>query len=108
MISKEFFVKCINTLKQQHEMCRQLDNIFKDSPQGDFIDGYGFSNAEIEQCLADALGLALCNDLGIVSWWLWETNFGEFDADILNANGEVICYLDTPEKLYDFLVFLKD
>ena len=104
MISKELFVKCINTLEESWKMATDLDKVFRTYDRDDFINGFGFSDSKVETCLVDVIRDSLGDDKDLISWWCWECEFGKYEPYIYFGDSETPCViLDTPEKLYNFI-----
>jgi len=105
IISKEHFVACIKVLQEADDMACRINSIVNEYGRGDFITGYAFSNADTETKLVETLEIALEDTEHWISWWCFEADYGrdtEFTASV-SYNGEQFD-IDTPEKLYDFLV----
>lgn len=99
MIRKDDFVDSINALLMQQARDEEVNNAL------DVICGNDYSS-----CVADTSTIAtqalinllksLTNDLDdFIDWWLFE----DVGKEVKDAFGNLI-ELDTPEKLYDFLM----
>lgn len=99
MIRKDDFVNSINALLKQAE---------RDEDVNEALDV--ICNNEHSFCVADTSTIttqaliellkSLTNDLDdYIDWWLYE----DVEKEVKDAFGNII-ELDTPEKLYDFLV----
>ena len=99
MIRKDDFVRSINALLKQAERDEEVNEAL------DVI-----CNNEHSFCVADTSTIAtqalidllksLTNDLDdFIDWWLYE----DVEKEVKDAFGNII-ELDTPEKLYDFLM----
>lgn len=109
IITKDHFVACINVLREGDDMACRINQVVNEYKRGDFIDGYAFSNTDTETKLMETLEIALGDKDHWISWWCIEADYGrdpEFAAEV-SWNGESY-NLDTPEKLYDFLVSNKE
>ena len=103
-LTKEEFVKYINILLEFEDKETQLDSNF------------GLNIGEMTDNIVSAYRELLEKNMNdqynkitgtTISWWLYETNvrngFG-VDPEIYDLNGELVCRLDTPEELYDYLI----
>lgn len=103
-LTKEEFIKYINILLEFEDKETQLDRNF------------GLNIGELTDDIVSAYRELLEKNMGdqynkitgtTISWWLYETNvrngFG-MDPEIYDLNGELVCRLDTPEELYDYLI----
>lgn len=106
MISKEFFISCIDAIAKEEEYIHKFNQVVSDLLE----DGGGWP--KIYACknkLVEWLQNEL-NDGGpqsVIEWYLWELDFGK-KADQLhfyiNQEQRIV---DTPENLYDLLIELK-
>jgi hypothetical protein len=106
MITKEFFVTCIEAIAKEEEYLHKFSKAIAELLE----DGEGWP--KIYACknkLVEWLQNEL-NDGGphsVIEWYLWELDFGR-KADQLhfyiNQEERIV---DTPEKLYDLLIELK-
>lgn len=107
-ITKEEFVSYINVLLEFEDRETRLDKLF------------GLNIGELTDNIVSAYRELLEKNMGdeynstagsVISWWLYETNvrngFG-VDPEIRDLNGELVCRLDTPEELYDYLIQMYD
>ena len=110
MISKQEFVDIINKLKavndfvdKTNEEARNLD----DAIISDFFNASSLSISH-EQIVVQLLE-NIFDDTDIISWWLYDLDYGRKyeNGCILDANGNIID-LSMPEKLYDYLIELKN
>lgn len=99
MIRKDDFINSINALLMQQARDEEVNNAL------DVICGNDYSSCVVDtstiatQALIDLLK-SLTNDLDdYIEWWLYE----DVEKEVKDAFGNII-ELDTPEKLYDFLV----
>jgi hypothetical protein len=102
MITKEFFVSCIEAIEKESQYLEKFDKAMKDLLE----DGCGWP--KVHQCrdkLIEWLQIEM-NDSdaeGWIEWYCYDLKFGK-DAHRLRAYfGEVEYIIDTPEKLYDFI-----
>ena len=109
MISKEQFVTIISKLKttddfvnEINDKTRQLRETLDDSFV-DFFDGNSLFVAHTD--LVVKLLENMFNDNDIISWWIFELNYGKDykDGYIQDCDGNNID-ISTVEKLYDYLV----
>ena len=110
MISKELFVESMNELKKSWDMAVELNKIFHDYDRRDFLDGFGFCEDGIQDCLIKVIADSFGKDCAeILNWWCWECAFGENNPHIyLGEQEEPFITLDTPEQLYDFITNNKN
>lgn len=103
MISKEEFVAVLNKMKQQ----RDFDGKFYDLTCEAFPGCHGaiYNNSLWDICI-QLLSISVGSNDDLISWWVFECDFGEKDLDISwSENGEkYTTHLDSAEKLYDFIV----
>lgn len=99
MIRKEDFVNSINALLMQQARDEEVNNAL------DVICGNEYSSCVADtstittQALIELLK-SLTNDLDdFIGWWLYK----DVEKEVKDVFGNII-KLDTPEKLYDFLV----
>ena len=106
MISKEKFVEIINRLKDYNDLQDKIQNLFRDNIDNQEMD---FMNAGSICVSHESIVVELLKDMfnvkdDLISWWLYECNYGrDFSLGDLEDNGVEID-LSTPEKLYDYLI----
>ena len=109
MITKQQFVEIINKMKvtddfvnEINDKTRQLRETLDDSFV-DFFDGNSLFVAHTD--LVVKLLENMFNDNNIISWWIYELDYGRQykDGCIQDENGNNID-LSTSEKLYEYLV----
>ena len=99
MIRKDDFVRSINAILEQAERDEEVNNAL------DVICGndYSFCVAEtstiVTTALLDLLRNLINDEDDYIGWWLYE----DVEKEVKDAFGNII-ELDTPEKLYDFLI----
>lgn len=99
MIRKDDFVNSINALLMQQARDEEVNNAL------DIICGndYSFCVAEtstiVTTALLDLLRNLINDEDDYIGWWLYE----DVEKEVKDAFGNII-KLDTPEKLYDFLI----
>ena len=99
MIRKDDFVNSINAILEQAERDEEINNAL------DVICGNDYSNCVAETstivttALLDLLRNLINDEDDYIGWWLYE----DVEKEVKDAFGNII-ELDTPEKLYDFLV----
>ena len=99
MIRKDDFVRSINSILEQAERDEEINNAL------DVICGNNYSSCVAETstivttALIELLGNLINDEDDYISWWLYE----DVDKIITDAFGNKI-EIDTPEKLYDFLI----
>ena len=100
ILTKEQFVYYVNTLKKFNKMDTDLGNSFGINLE--------FMTDEIVGAYTELLGIAAggTKENNIINWWLYETNIDHqwgIEPKIYDLDGTVVCSLDTPEDLYDYL-----
>ena len=99
MIRKDDFVNSINALLKQAERDEDVNEAL------DVIcnNKYSFCVAEtstiVTTALLDLLRNLINDEDDYIGWWLYE----DVEKEVKDAFGNII-ELDTPEKLYDFLI----
>ena len=106
MISKKKFVEIINRLKDYNDLQDKIQDLFRDNMDNQEMD---FMNAGSICVSHESIVVELLKDMfnvkdDLISWWLYECNYGrDFSLGDLEDNGVEID-LSTPEKLYDYLI----
>ena len=106
MISKEKFVEIIERLRNYNDLQDKIDDLFKENIENREND---FCNAGSICIGHESVVVELLKDMfnvkdDLISWWLYECNYGrDFSLGDLEDNGVEID-LSTPEKLYDYLI----
>ena len=106
MISKERFVEIIERLRNYDDLQKKIQELFKDNIDNQEMD---FMNAGSICIGHESVVVELLKDMfnvkdDLISWWLYECNYGrDFSLGDLEDNGVEID-LSTPEKLYDYLI----
>lgn len=106
MISKKKFVEIIGRLRDYNDLQDKIQDLFRDN-----IDNreHDFMNAGSICIGHESVVVELLKDMfnvkdDLISWWLYECNYGrDFSLGDLEDNGVEID-LSTPEKLYDYLI----
>lgn len=109
MISKEKFVTIINKLKTTDDFVNEINDKTRqlretlDDPFIDFFDGNSLFVAHTD--LVVKLLENMFNDSDMISWWIFEMNYGRDykDGYVQDCDGNNID-ISTVEKLYDYLV----
>lgn len=105
MITKQEFVDIISRLRDYNDLQNKIQELFKDNIDNKEMD---FMNAG-SICIAHETIVVkllenMFDDTDILSWWLYECDYGRtFGIGDLEENGKQID-LTTPEKLYDYLI----
>ena len=105
MISKEFFIQCINDVKECEEYAVKLNDFFRKNK----VEGYIFQpdcSATVVRLLHEIFGKADAND--DISYFCYELDFGKrwqkgMIKDTVNGK-QVDIDMSSAEKLYDYLV----
>ena len=105
IVSKEEFVEIINRLKETDEVVCKVNNIFDNT--ADSIMTCNLNATHLMICHEDIVVKLLekiFNDEDVLTYWLYEKNYGrDYKKDDIIVNGKKID-LSTPEKLYDYLI----
>ena len=102
-ITKERFIKIMNTLKNQNDYRSQVYDTLSEL----FTDGGGFPkdeylSEELISILRDAFHDN--NEISIIDYFMYELNFGvDWTEESISESGEIID-ISTSEKLYDHLM----
>lgn len=106
MISKKKFVEIIGRLRDYNDLQDKIQDLFRDNMDNQEMD---FMNAGSICVSHESIVVELLKDMfnvkdDLISWWLYECNYGrDFSLGDLEDNGVEID-LSTPEKLYDYLI----
>lgn len=108
MISKKTFLKIINLIIKEEDEQNAFDYALKEYAPSDFT---GFAKMGLLDDLVDILKDLMEDEHDYIGWWLWDSpergKKPEYckiwlgDSD--DPDTEVVV-VDTPEKLYDFMV----
>lgn len=105
MISKQEFIETINKLKEVNDFvydvnkkARKLD----DAIISDFFNAASLSISH--ENLVVRLLENMFNDQDIISWWIYEVNYGRNTDMAWVEESGVKTYLYTAEDLYDYLI----
>lgn len=108
-MTKELFIESINNLKNVYRASEELNTVLENNREvfGDtYIIGSGILESNIVELLNKLLNIPEDDD--ILSWWLYERDFGEDfeigDLEVRNEFGDIKAPdLSTVKKLYDYL-----
>lgn len=104
LVSKTEFVNIINRLQNYNKLQDKINNLFEnfiDNTERDFANAGSICIGH-ESAVVKLLETMFETDL--ISWWIYETNYGtEFTLGSFTDNGQDID-LSTAEKLYDYLL----
>ena len=99
MVTKELFLKCIDTIKdhraREKKFIEGLDALSPMTYNNTFL--YSDYEAFVVDLLTELLG----DTAETLSWWIYETDFGANEQLNLLIDEDV--RLDTAEKVYDYL-----
>ena len=109
MISKKEFVKIINRLKETNDFVEETNDRarkLQDAIESDFFNAMGLSISH--ESLVVRLLEDIFDDKDIISWWIYELNYGKDykDGCFTEENG-IIIDVSTAGKLYDYLTIKK-
>lgn len=106
LISKQTFVKIINTMRDREDLVIKLNDIIREyrvTLREDFLDG----NALIiggEDEIVELLEILMKDTCGDISYFMWEIDFGrDYEPGCITQDGEDID-ISSADKLYDYLV----
>lgn len=102
-LSKADFVEIVNHLKDNEDMCFDLDNVFYKYHHNDFCSGFSYSNLYIETDLKNLLTLIMNDVDKLIIWWMEDANFGRNCPSVYLDDKDY--EIKTPEELYDFIEF---
>ena len=101
MISKKEFIKTIKHIKEYEDKLTDLSKISSDLTIGiSSIIDWLIDDLTNTLCIACNIDLSKEYD-NLISWWIYDTNFGKNHAWIKFNNVKYI--LNTVEKLYDYI-----
>lgn len=105
MISKEEFIEIIDRLRETDDIKTQVNRIIRNNTDSYISD---FTNAgSLMICHEDLVARLLenmFNNNDVISYWLYEKNYGrDYKTGDIVDNGKKID-LSTPGKLYDYLI----
>lgn len=109
MITKKEFVDIIEELKQVNDFVDETNKKARELNDAIISDFYNTSSLSIShETIVVKLLENMFNDEEILSWWLYELDYGrKFKLGYLQQekNGEMLSIdLSTAEKLYDYLI----
>ena len=105
ILTKEQFCKIIKRLREYNDLQDKIQQLFRDNIDNQEMD---FMNAGSicvgHETIVVELLENMFKDKDIISWWIYEQNYGrDFSLGDLEADGVKID-LTTLEKLYDYLI----
>lgn len=106
MITKKEFVDIINKLKEVNDFVEETNDKARKLNDAIISDFFNASSLSIShEIIVVKLLENMFNDKDIISWWLYELEYGEKyeKGCIKDCNGKDID-VSTPEKLYDYLL----
>ena len=105
MINKEYFVKCINFIKERDKQQQKINDMFTD----EFEDSIFYPYMKYETAFVDLLSKVMEDDGEWISYFIYELDFGKNykDGMVEDENGNYIP-MGTAEELYDFLIKEKE
>ena len=99
MIRKDDFVRSINAILEQVERDEEINNALDVICGNDYSSCVAETSTIVTTALLDLLRNLINDEDDYINWWLYE----DVDKVITDAFGNKI-EIDTPEKLYDFLI----
>lgn len=99
MIRKDDFVRSINAILEQAERDEEINNALDVICGNDYSSCVAETSTIVTTALIELLGNLTNDEDDYIGWWLYE----DVEKEVKDAFGNII-ELDTPEKLYDFLV----
>lgn len=98
MLSKKVFCDSIRSIKEQSKINENFSKALETVGDGFFV--FGAKNKLLDALLS-VLKDGMSDKYDYIDWWLYETSAG---YDVWDKTNDKHWVLDTPEKLYDFLV----
>ena len=98
MLSKNVFCDALNAIKEQSKINEEFSKALETVGDGFFV--FGAKNKLLDALLS-VLKDGMNDKYDYVDWWLYETSAG---YDVWDKSNDKHWVLDTPEKLYDYLV----
>ena len=103
MISKETFCDALDLIKFRQEEIKQLESIQQDYIACIFEQQYDSFYEAICDLIVESMKLPSDEVIGdSIRWWINETNCGKDEPNVYVDDEKFV--LDTPEKLYDYLI----
>ena len=104
MITKKEFVNIMNRLRDYNDLQDKIQDLFKENIDNQEMD---FMNAG-SICIGHETVVVhllenMFNDKDTITWRLYEGNYGRADGNVIWEDEKEI-HLNTPEKLYDYLI----
>ena len=99
MIRKDDFVRSINAILEQAERDEEINNALDVICNNDYSSCVAETSTIITTALIELLGNLTNDEDDYINWWLYE----DVDKVVTDVFGNKI-EMDTPEKLYDFLI----
>lgn len=99
MIRKDDFVRSINSILRQAERDEEINNALDVICGNDYSSCVAETSTIVTTALIELLGNLINDEDDYIGWWLYE----DVEKEVKDAFGNII-KLDTPEKLYDFLI----
>lgn len=107
MLTKKEFVHVIETMKETDAFYDDFYNVISKYGLGG-MDSFENMHCKMSSVLNDVLTSMFSDDEHYLDWWMWDCDYGKDHADVDwvdEKTGEKMhVNLNTPEKLYDFLV----
>lgn len=99
MIRKDDFVRSINAILEQAERDEEINNALDVICNNEYSYCVAETSTIVTTALIELLGNLTNDEDDYINWWLYE----DVEKEVRDAFGNII-ELDTPEKLYDFLI----
>lgn len=99
MIRKDDFVRSINAILEQAERDEEINNALDVICGNDYSSCVAETSTIVTTALIELLGNLTNDEDDYIGWWLYE----DVEKEVKDAFGNIV-ELDTPEKLYDFLI----
>ena len=105
-MNKFKFVKIINSLKSANDLQKGINELMRKAEDNICMD---FMNAGSLMINHEDIVVELLSDIfddkgEWISWWCFETGYGESKTEVYDRDDNVIANIKTPEDLYDFLI----
>lgn len=100
---KTVFFEVLSKIKQQQEYIKELDDIFHNKLNNDFVYGAAFVGSDFQSYVIQLLDNHFGDECDWVAYWVYELDCGENyeDGSVLDNDGAII-KLKTIDDLWTF------
>lgn len=103
IISKKKFCEMIQAMQEREQYICELNAVFHKYDDDNSIIGSAPVN-RMEDLIVEILEFIMEDKGHWISWYCFESDFGEFGNMQVVTEDDQVYNLDSPEKLYDFLL----